>query len=375
MEHYTAVQINGGCVTLTGQKTQSVDMLVRVVEDTEATLILKNVNFKGVNETSIQIGNRSRLTLRAEGSNTLNKEGVRVPASANLLLEGSGDLKILNNRNYSVGIGSNYNDPYGTIVIDMEGSLTIQSSGDKVVCIGGGRSAGEGISIVRGTCRLSANGISVIGIGSSTGDTQLKIGEASVHIVIEGNDALGVGSLSGLALVRSAGELNLTVNSERATGIGSMSGSGEIWLEGGSAAVTIHCDVGACIGSFSGEVSTRISNARVHIHGEGNRVAGYGSTDGACDTRIESGFVSADLLAGERMMLGNEHSRVVITGGNVRVFPESGQTPVSPEGLQLHCETPEGDHYEAEFRDKRESWTYTADRDGDGHLYVWIPRK
>ena len=104
-------------------------------------------------------------------------------------------------------------------------------------------------------------------------------------------------------------------------------------------------------------------------------MAGYGSTDGACDTRIESGFVSADLLAGERMMLGNEHSRVVITGGNVRVFPESGQTPVSPEGLQLHCETPEGDHYEAEFRDKRESWTYTADRDGDGHLYVWIPRK
>ena len=374
MEHYTAIQINGGCITLTGQKTQSVDMLIRVAEDTEATLILINVNLKGVNETPIQIGSRSSLTLRAEGSNTLNKEGVRVPASASLLLQGSGELKILNNRNYSVGIGSNYNDPYGTIVIDMEGALTIQSSGDKVVCIGGGRSAGDGISIARGACRLSANGISVIGLGSSTGDTQIRIGEASASIIIEGNDALGVGSLSGLALIRSAGELNVTVNSERATGIGSMSGSGEIWLEGGSASVTVHCDVGACIGSFSGEVSTRISSARVHIHGEGNRVAGYGSTDGACDTRIESGFVSADVLAGDRMLLGNEHSRVVITGGNVRVFPEASQAPVSPAGLPLHCETPEGDHFEVEYKDKRETWTYKADRDSEGHLYVWIPK-
>ena len=374
MEHYTAIQINGGCVTLTGQKSQSVDMLIRVAEDTEATLILRNVNLKGVNESPIQIGNRSRLTLRAEESNTLNKEGIRVPASASLLLQGSGELKILNNRNYSVGIGSNYNDPYGTITIDMDGSLTVQSSGDKVVCIGGGRSAGEGISLLRGTCRLTANGISVIGLGSSTGDTQIKIGEAAVSVVIEGNDALGVGSLSGLAQVRSAGDLNVTVNSERATGIGSMSGSGEIWLEGGSATATIHCDAGACIGSFSGEVDTQISNARVHIHGEGNRVAGLGSTDGACDTRIKSGFVSADLLAGDRMLLGNGHSRVIITGGNVRVFPENNQAPVSPGGLPLHCETPAGDHFEKEFRDKRSTWTYVADRDEDGHLYVWVPQ-
>ena len=38
-----------------------------------------------------------------------------MPASAFLTLKGSGALKVLNNRNYSVGIGSNYNDPYGTI--------------------------------------------------------------------------------------------------------------------------------------------------------------------------------------------------------------------------------------------------------------------
>ncbi len=374
MEHYTCIRISGGHVTLTGQKMQNVDMLILIEEDTEAELTLRNVNLKGVNETPVQLGNRSHLTLHIEGVNTLNKEGIRVPASARLTLQGSGELKVINNRNYSVGIGSNYNDPYGTIILDMDGMLTVQASGDKVVCIGGGRSAGEGISILKGTCNLSANGISVIGLGSSTGDAQITIGPAAISAVIEGNDALGIGSLSGQALIRSSGLLNITANCERATGIGSMTGTGEIRLEGGYASVTLHCDVGACIGSFSGEVSALFSGTRVRVHGEGNRIAGFGSTDGACDTRIESGHVSGELLAGDRMLLGNEHSRVIITGGNVRVFPENPQAPVSPDGRPLHCETPAEDHFEAFFTDKRESWTYVADRDEDGQLFVWVPR-
>ena len=373
MEHYTCIRISGGHVTLTGHKAQSVDMLILVEEGSDAELTLRDVILKGVNETPIQLGNRSSLTLRAEGVNTLNKEGIRVPPSARLMLQGSGELKIMNNRNYSVGIGSNYNDPYGTIVIDMDGILTVQASGDKVVCIGGGRSAGEGISILKGTCNLSANGISVIGLGSSTGDAQITIGQAAVSAMIEGNDALGVGSLSGQALIRSSGVLNITANCERATGIGSMTGTGEIRLEGGNASVILHCDVGACIGSFSGEVTALFSGARVRVHGEGNRIAGFGSTDGVCDTRIESGHVSGELLAGNRLLLGNEHSRVIITGGNVRIFPENEQVPVSPGGQPLHCETPTEDHFEASYTDKRESWTYIADRDEDGQLYVWIP--
>ena len=73
------------------------------------------------------------------------------------------------------------------------------------------------------------------------------------------------------------------------------------------------------------------------------------------------------------MLLGNEHSRVIITGGNVRFFPDGSQTPVSPDGLPLHCVTPKENHFEAEYRDRRETWTYAADRDADGSLFVWIP--
>jgi hypothetical protein len=192
--------------------------------------------------------------------------------------------------------------------------------------------------------------------------------------VIEGNDALGIGSLSGQAMIRSSGLLNITANCERATGIGSMTGTGEIRLEGGYASVTLHCDVGACIGSFSGEVSVLFSSTRVRIHGEGNRLAGFGSTDGACDTRIEAGYVEGNLLASSRRLLGNNHSRVIITGGNIRLFPEDGSTPVSPDGRALMLLNPEGDTFEKTFKDKRATWSYKAARSEDGFLGVWVPR-
>ena len=373
MKHYTVIRVSGGSVLVCGQKEQSVDMIIRVAEDAEAAVTLRDVNIRGVNETPVQLGRRSTLTLYLEGTNTLNKEGIRVPVYAGLTLRGSGDLKILNNRNYSVGIGSSFNDPYGTIVIDMDGSLTVQSSGDKVVCVGGARSTGSGISLLRGKCRLTASGISVVGLGSSTGDTDISISGASVEAVIEGNDALGIGALSGHAYIRSSGALDITVNSERATGIGSLNGTGDVLLDGGSASVTLHCDTGACVGTFSGEASVRVIGARVRVHGEGNRVAGFGSADGACETLIESGDVEGNVLAGERMLLGNDHSRMVITGGSVSLAPDAGQTPLSPDGSPLFCHTPAEDHFERECRDSRSFWTYTADRNPDGRLFVWLP--
>ena len=374
MQQYTCIRFPGGRVTLVGHKQHSVDMILRFEENAATTLTLRDVNLKGVNETSVQLGNRSTVTLVMEGVNILNKEGIRVPASSTLTLTGSGSLLVLNNRNYSVGIGANYNDPYGTIIVDMDGSLTVRSSGDKVVCIGGGRSAGNGIFLLKGKIDLTANGISVIGIGSSTGDTQIDIRSASVSAVVEGNDCVGIGSLSAFARITSAGNLEITGNCERSTGIGSMGGTADVLLEGGSVSVTTHCDIGACIGTFNGEVSVQIAGARVRIHGEGNKVAGYGSPEGACDTRIESGFVCGQVLAGEPLLLGNEMSRMIITGGNVRLFPESDHPPVSPAGLPLRIFKPEGDHYEKTFRDRRGEWTCKADRDEEGKLYVWVPR-
>ena len=374
LDNYTCVQLSGGCVTLVGHEKQAVDMVIRVTADSKSVLTLRHVHLKGVNEPILQLGDRCDLTLCAEGTCLLSRDGIRVPPTARLTVTGSGHLQIVNNRNYSIGIGAGCNDSYGTVVVDMEGSLTVRSSGDKVVCLGGGRSVGEGISLLRGSCRFQASGITALGVGSISGDANIRIDQAAVSLLLEGNDGVGLGTFSGASSFRSGGILDLSLNCERAIGIGSMNGSGQALLDAGSASVIVRCDVGSCLGTLNGAYTSRLRGAAVRIRGEGNRVAGFGSPDGVCDTYIEGGDVQAEILAGERMPLGNARSRVVITGGNVRLTPEDSRMPVSPGGLPLACHSPAEDHFEQTFRDPGGSWTYTANRNANGHLSVWIPK-
>ena len=142
---------------------------------------------------------------------------------------------------------------------------------------------------------------------------------------------------------------------------------------GGSVYAEVHCDTGAIFGTLSGEAKVVCRDTDIDFHGEGNRLSGYGSLSGACDTRIESGCISGDLLAGERLLLGNNHSRFMVTGGNFNLFQEGDNIPVSPCGNKLTFVHPEGDHFEQTFTDRRATWTYRADRTEDGWLGVWIP--
>ncbi len=74
----------------------------------------------------------------------------------------------------------------------------------------------------------------------------------------------------------------------------------------------------------------------------------------------------------EVLLLGNDHSRFVVTGGNILFALDSDNKPVSPAGTPLCFANPSKDHYEATFRDGDEEWTYVADRNENGCLGVWI---
>lgn len=89
-------------------------------------------------------------------------------------------------------------------------------------------------------------------------------------------------------------------------------------------------------------------------------------------TKVESGEIDASLLAVEILLLGNEHSPFVVTGGNIHLAQDSDHTPFSPAGTPLCFANPSKDHYEAAFRDGGEEWTYKADRNENGYLGVWI---
>ena len=373
LQQINCVRIGSGTFTLTGNKDQTVDMILRVEDQAEAVITFSGVSIRGLTEPTMVLGRGSKVTLILEGQNSMKKEGIIVPPDATLIVRGDGSLHINNNRNYSAGIGARYNDPFGTIMLDITGKISFSSAGDRVVSIGGGRSAGEGIRLIRGTYEMTGSGINVLCVGSSLGDVQIQIGKSCILTARgEGNEVLLIGSASGNARIVSAGKLQLSAACERATGIGTISGYADITLEDGSAFVSISTDSGAVIGTFSGEYVMTARNTLIRMHGEGNQIVGLGSLMGAGEARIESGEIHGDLLAAERMMMGNEESRCIITGGNFSLSADPSVAPVSPDGTPLSYLTPVGDTYEQSFRDSRESWVYRAERNAEGTLGVFV---
>lgn len=286
---------------------------------------------------------------------------------------GDGDLHINNTRNYAVGIGSGYNDPYGTIHIETKGTVSLRSSGEKILCIGGGWSAGEGISVVGGKLDLVGNGVSVVCLGSYVGAANISVCGADVKFHADGNEVLLVGSNSGDAkIVMEKSSVDLSASCEVLAAFGTMSGSVGAELTECTVKSNTHCDKGSVFGSFDGEGSIVFRDSNVRLYGEGYRVSGFGSLNGKCVTRVESGEIDGSLLAVEVLLLGNEDSPIVVTGGNIHFAQESNHTPISPAGTPLCFANPRQDHYEAVFRDGDEEWTYRADRNENGYLGVWI---
>ena len=373
LRKYSCILLREGEYTLAGEKSHSVDMNIRIADGAKVRLTLSQTNLSGPTEPCIRLGSSSELLLELEGQNTLNRDGILVPPTAKLTVRGRGHLLINNTRNYSVGIGSNSNDPYGTICLESVGSVCIRSSGNKTACIGGGTSGGDGIRITGSRLDLNASGVGVVCIGSCSGDVNIALEETDTSIRAEGNDVLLIGSVSGAAEIRMSGNYRLFSACERTTSVGTMSGTANVLLTGGSLTADVHCDSGAILGTFGGEARVLCRDTVIRIHGEGNRVAGFGSLNGACDTRVESGDLRGELLAGERFLIGNNHSRFMVTGGNIQLFQEGDNVPVSPCGAPLIFQNPEGDHFEQTFTDRRATWTYRADRNQDGYLGVWIP--
>ena len=376
LRKYSEIVIPAGTVTLKGEKDHTVEIVVRIPDNTDSAVVMENANIKGSTQTTFQIGAHCHVAVTLKGSNTFNKEGIRVPPTSSLTLQGYGSLTVINNRNYGVGIGGNFNDSYGSITVDMAGKLSIQASGDKVIGIGGGNSEGNGIFLNRGNCRISAKGINLLAVGSSNGPADIRISEDfTLQTNVEGNDSLSVGTLEGEARIVSSGNLTLVTDGERTTGIGTMTGKARIVLNRGSLFSITHCDLGTCIGTLNGASEARISDTAVNVRGEGNKVTGYGSVYGTSGIEVHSGKIRGEVLASEAMLLGNEQSRFTVTGGNILLDPDEMKTgtPVSPAGRPLNRFIPSDEHFEQEIDDNGATYTYTADIDNEtGELAVWI---
>ena len=371
---FAFIDVFGGEVTLVGERDHTVDMVVRVADNVKATLNFQNANFKGATETTVQIGSGCQVTVVLEGENTLHKEGILVPPTSSLLMIGDGNLNILASRNDGVGIGANYKSPYGSMTFDLTGKVSIDASGDKVAGIGGGKMVKESIRMLNGTFEVEAKGISVVGIGSASGNADIQVENAHVKVHCAGDEAVSIGSIAGRVKLKSTGNIETITDSERAVGIGSMTGrESELHFTRGKVKAINHCLISTCIGSFEGSIAIYCTGAVMDVYGEGSTIAGIGSLKGRAQTIVSGGTLGISFLAGTVLACGNEQCQLTINGGNVLA-----------EGLDLHAKNlfgmplapvmVEEEQFEKQIDTELGSYIYRAKRDEDhSQLCVYLP--
>lgn len=384
VQKYGNIRVKSGKVTILGEPKHPIEMTVTTDPGSDCIVELQNANLAGLPGICIEVGQRGTLTLKCVGENTLNREGIRVPAGASLYLCGDGSLAINGTRNDGVGIGGNFSDDFGAVTVEMNGALKINASGDRVVCIGGGTQAeGTAIRLLRGSVSVSGRGIQAVGVGCGSGTLCLS-SSVELDVSVSGNQVTGIGSDSGSADIEiGGGTVHVSAEGDRVAGIGAFQGKNtKIACLGGRIESSTRGKEAVCIGSFLGSAEIFVGGSEyVNAYGEGMDVLGIGSAAAGDPSEkssltVTGGTVRSYLLAGKRRWFGTPgENDVVITSGNI-VSNEDGAPlhAVNGFGEPLVPLTVEEDFYERRFSSEKSNYLYRAVRiPGIEMLQVYIP--
>lgn len=307
---YTEISIGSGSVTLTGVTDQLFKMPITIRENAECTLTLHEVSIESDSDVpAIELSEGSRLTLICEGNNLLRLGGILVPEGTVLTLSGSGSLCIDPEAHDCFGIGNDSEKSAGEIYIDTI-DLTISTNGERCIGIGGGKKAF--VRIGSGCIDVNCSGGICTGIGSIGGDADLFIDSCSFGVNIAAASSTCIGSISGNAVI---GIANASVNCESAgsnlCGIGSLSGGrADIDLRSLEIDTVMRGKAILNIGSNGAEANCSFAHTKITLYSEGGEVTGIGDRNGGGDINVSESEMHLAFRTGNGFDIGSAHGSV-----------------------------------------------------------------
>ena len=283
LDMYTDILISGQDVILAGNLDYPADVKVRIKDNTDSTLTIRNIILDNVvNEVGIDIGENATLTLIVEGDNIISSNGIRVPASSTLKIIGNGNLTIRSRCQEAFGIGNDLQHPFGNIMTDISGHLTIELNGEKAVGIGG-CVPGPGAKIVLkgGDNTIKASSTAFVGIGAFSGHVDASLTE--MHMTVNYNviNGVAIGTPSGISSIRLSNLLlDVKGGGKSITGIGGAART-QNSIEIVSAEVNIDMNAPRVImiGCALGRAKIYSEHTKITLNGSGGQVLGMGCTD------------------------------------------------------------------------------------------------
>ncbi|MCR5214522.1 MAG: EAL domain-containing protein [Eubacterium sp.] len=281
-------------ISIIGMPTMKTDVHLRVESGYSGRITLENVYFSNIkNRPCIEIGDDAEVTVIVEGNNFLKNNGILVPESSSLILEGnSGALNIeLGNSEY-YGIGNDLSSKHGNISINMfgGGSLNIKSFGNKGVYIGSG--LGGKIEINGGDIFLEGKADQLVGIGAFSESSDIVIARCTIEIDMNGTRIVGIGSYSKESNIRvSESTIKCMLNGLEAVGLGTIDGeSTNILVSQAFIEFLINADQATSLGAYNGKTDINIYTTSIRIEDTGKKSLVFGGNSE--DTTIS--LVSTD---------------------------------------------------------------------------------
>ena len=379
LEYYSQIHIKESAVRIVGDKAREVSMEIRVADNTKTNVSIRDVVMRGRQNPVIWLGENSQMILNIEGDNHFFFEGIRVPKTSKLIIQGSGNLTVHVDHNNGIGIGSALSEPYGTIIFEQEGTVRVESNSDTAIGIGGiFADENSEIRLMSGTFEILANGSKAVGIGSMEGMTKLILDQCRISIYSSGADTVGIGTFGGKLDLNSSADIELEVSGSNATGIGSLyDREGSIMINDGIVTVTNHCMDGVGIGSMNGSMDVTMFGEEIFVYCEGSEVGGVGNYRGTGNVYIRNGaMLKVALMAASPIALGGLKGRLEISGGNIMADLTGCPQPVNAYDVPVyHKEITGSDFYCKKIQTEEGSYQYVANKAGRfENLHLYLPK-
>lgn len=324
-EKYTDLFIESSSVTLRSTSVIPLGLCITVKDGCECTLVINNVKIFASDDCPImKLGSGSRVRLICEGSNSFDKRGILVPADSFLYVGGSGSLFINSEDVESFGIGAGASASHGDIVIDLTGELNIQCGGEKCVGIGGGKNIlGSGVHILSGAVSVNCSGDICAAIGCINGGARIEISDCTLELKNFSATSVGIGSITGSADIDIKNyRISCSSSGSTLTSVGVCDGGmGHINMKDGQIRTELRGKYLNCVGTRGGEMGCNIDSSKAVFYCEGMSVSGIGDISGSGEVSICETDLNVTFLTGDGLAMGSPNGTLEISGGvrNIKI--------------------------------------------------------
>ncbi len=310
----------GGTVTIAGSQYLETDIHIETAESFHGTIILENAVISNLpGRAAFAVGEDSDVTLVLNGTNKLNKAGIKVPASSKLKLVGKGSLEIsLGGANY-YGIGNDLESPHGELTFEQDGTISIHSDSHEGVCIGSG--LGGRIRICRGRYVLCGEGSMNVCIGAYSGFADIDIIGCDFDGKTTGAHSTVIGSLEGEASINLRySSIKCEAHSLHAAALGTVGGTkASVHAESIHMNIAMSAEALTVFGSLLNESDIALERSAIQIKAEGANALLFGGINGGARFSTTYIDLSAEINTQYEDCYIHENTSLNLTGGKYRL--------------------------------------------------------